>query len=88
MHPNHACQTPDEYADWINAKIGQEVRRRREAAGLSAYRLGQLCGVSDQTILNLEQGTCERGCVMGTLARIAFHFGGTLEDLIAAAAQA
>lgn len=77
--------TPDEYADWINARIGAEVRRLREAAGLSAYKLGRLCGVSDQTILNIEQGNCDRGCLTGTLARVAFRFGITLSALIDAA---
>lgn len=76
------CNTPDDYADWINARIGAEVRRRREALGLSAYTLGRACGVSDQTILNIEQGNCDRGWLTGTLARVAFHFGTTLSALI------
>lgn len=58
---------------------------RREAAGLSAYRLGRLCGVTDQTILNIERAACDRGCLTGTLARIAFHFGLTLRELVGAA---
>jgi transcriptional regulator with XRE-family HTH domain len=74
--------TPDAYADWINRRIGAEVRRLREAAGLSAYRLGRLCGVTDQTILNIEQARCDRGCLTGTLARIAFHFGLKLRELV------
>lgn len=80
-----APTTPDEYADWINARIGAEVRRRREALRLSAYALGKDAGVTDQTILNLEQGNCDRGCLTGTLARIAFRFGTTLSELTAAA---
>lgn len=57
MDTNHAFKTPDEYAHWINQRIGEEVRRRREALGLSAYALGKLAGVSDQTILNIERGS-------------------------------
>lgn len=77
--------TPDEYADWINKRIGAEVLRRREALGLSAYALGRVCGVSDQTILNIEQGLCPNGCWTGTLARMCLRFGTTLSELVAAA---
>ena len=85
MDTNHAYTTPDEYAEWINARIGKEVYRLRTAKNLTAYALGAACGVSDQTILNIERGECERGSLTGTLARIAFHFGITLTDLIAKA---
>ncbi len=80
-----APTTPDEYADWINARIGAEVRRRREALKLSAYAMGRVCGVSDQTILNIEQGLCPNGCWTGTLARMCVRFGTTLSELTAAA---
>lgn len=86
MDPKTHFSTPDDYADWINTRIREEVLRRREAAGISAYALAAACGVSDQTILNLEHGKCDRGSLTGTLARIAFYFGITLEELIAAAA--
>ena len=79
-----APATPDEYADWINARIGAEVRRR-EATGLSAYALAKAAAVTDQTILNIEQGNCDRGSLTGTLARIAFRFEVTLTVLIGAA---
>ncbi len=85
MDQPHHGKTPDEYADWINERLGAEVRERREALGLSAYALGRACGVSDQTILNIEQGNCDRGCLTGTLARVAFHFGISLTALIEAA---
>lgn len=80
-----APATPEDYVTWLNQRLGQEVRRRREALGLSAYALGKVVGVTDQTILNLEQGLCPNGCWMGTLARIARHFGLRLRDLIEAA---
>ena len=79
-HP--APATPDAYADWINARIGAEVQRRREALGLSAYALARDAQVSDQTILNIEQGNLLNGPFSGTLARIAFRFGTKLGELI------
>jgi transcriptional regulator with XRE-family HTH domain len=85
MDTKPAFATPDEYADWINERIGKEVARLRGAAEISAYKLGTACGVSDQTILNLEQGNFERGVLSGTLARIAFYFGLKLKELIGAA---
>ena len=74
------------YADWINRRIGAEVTRLRVAHGMTPYALGLACGVTDQTILNIERGKCDRGHLTGTLARICFHFGITLEALIDAAA--
>lgn len=79
--------SPDEYARWINARIGAEVRARREQLGVSAYLLGKEGGVSDQTILNIEQSAYKNGSMTGTLARICVYFGTTLPDLIAAAEQ-
>ena len=52
---------------------------------MSAYALGKVAMVTDQTILNIEQGLCPNGCWMGTLARIAHHFGLRLRDLLDAA---
>ena len=83
MDTQPAFATPDEYADWINKRIGKEVARLR--GSMSAYKLGPACGVSDQTILNLEQGNFDRGVLTGTLARIAFYFGLKLKELIGAA---
>ena len=77
--------SPDEYAQWINARIGAEVRARREALGMSAYALGRAGGASDQTILNIERGACLNGSLTGTLARVCVRFGLTLSELIAAA---
>ncbi len=85
MHSQPAPTTPDEYADWINQRIGAEVRERRETLKLSAYAMGRVCGVSDQTILNIEQGFCPNGCWTGTLARMCVRFGISLTTLIEAA---
>jgi DNA-binding XRE family transcriptional regulator len=74
--------TADEYADWINARIGAEARRIREAAGVTPYAMGRAGKVSDQTILNLERGHQDRGCLSGTLARICYRFEVTLSELV------
>ena len=41
--------------------------------------------MSDQTILNIEQGFNPNGCWTGMLARICLRFGTTLDVLMAAA---
>lgn len=84
MDPTHAF-TPDEYARWINQRIGEEVRERREKLGMSAYALGRWAGVSDQAILNIEQNVNQNGSLSGTLARISLRFGIKLAELIEAA---
>ncbi len=86
--PLSAFANAEAYADWINRRLGEEVTRLRKDHGMSPYALGLKCGVSDQTILNIEQGKCERGYLTGTLARICFHFGITLNELLDAAAAA
>ncbi len=88
MRQNHAPTTADEYTDWINRNIGLEVRRRREALGLSAYALAHEAGVSDQTLLNLEQGWLKKGCMSGTLIRIARRLGLRLSELVSATEEA
>ncbi len=83
MEPDHAPTEADAYSDWILRRIGAEVRRRREALGLSAYALGKAGAVSDQTILNIEQGRC--GALIATMARIAKRLGLSLTALVGAA---
>ena len=75
----------DDYVRSLNQRIGEEVRERREALGLSAYTLAKAAGVTDQTILNIEQGLCPNGAWSGTLMRIAVRFGTTYSELVAAA---
>lgn len=88
MKTKPTFQTADKYAEWLNERLGAEVRRRREALGLSAGALARDAGVCDQTLLNLEQGACKNGCLTGTLARIAFRFGTTAGELTDAAEEA
>ena len=38
-------------------EIGQFIKEKREAAGLSMKKLGESCGVSDSEILKIENGT-------------------------------
>lgn len=75
----------EDYPKWITERIGAEVRERREALPLSAYAMGRAADVSDQTILNIEQGFNPNGCWIGTLARIAMRLGTTLSELVTAA---
>jgi transcriptional regulator with XRE-family HTH domain len=77
--------SPDDYVCSLNQRIGAEVKSRREALGLSAYTLAKAAGVTDQTILNLEQGLCPNGPWAATLMRIAVRFGTTFSELVAAA---
>mgnify|MGYP001218872111 CR=1 FL=1 len=77
--------SPDDYVRSLNQRIGAEVKERREVLGLSAYTLAKAAGVTDQTILNIEQGLCPNGAWSATLMRIAVRFGTTLSELVAAA---
>lgn len=77
--------SPEDYVRSLNRRIGAEVKERREALGLSAYTLAKAAGVTDQTILNIEQGLCPNGPWVATLMRIAVRFGTTLSELAAAA---
>ena len=44
----------DRSGDW--QELGRDLRKRRESLGLSRAQLGQLVGVADSTIRNLETG--------------------------------
>jgi hypothetical protein len=44
---------PEDYAAWLNARVGEELRRRRGTR--SAYELAIPRRLSDQTILNIER---------------------------------
>ena len=83
MEPNRAHVDADAYAARINRCLGAEVRRRREALGMSAYALGKAGRVTDQTILNIEQDRVEP--LLATLARLCVPFETTLTELVRAA---
>ena len=75
--------SPEDYLALVNRKIGAEVRERREALHISAYALASKSGVTDQTILNMEQGLTTPN--LATLVWICVRFGTTLEEFIVAA---
>ena len=37
-------------------EVGQLIKSRREAAGLSQKKLGNACGLSDSEIMKIEKG--------------------------------
>ncbi len=43
----------------INAHVGQRVRQRRWAVGITLQQLGDRVGITAQQILNIEAGTYE-----------------------------
>ena len=88
MQDDSAPTDPDAYTDWLKERVGAELRRQREARGLSAYALGKVAKVSDQTILNIEQGKCERGSVLATMARVARQFEMRLWEFLRSAEEA
>lgn len=56
-----------------------DIRARREAAGISQAALGQALGVSRQTVNSLESGKYDPSLPLAfTLAR---HFGTTIEEI-------
>ena len=56
-----AKQDDDHDGESIDARVGAEIRRRRKELGMSAFRLGQLTGVSVQMISLHERGTTRIG---------------------------
>ena len=61
-------------------KLGQEVRRRREAKGLSRKRLSLLAGLGETYISELERGDIEHPRVSSVRA-IARALGDSISDL-------
>lgn len=54
-------------SDW--RKVGQELRQRRERAGLTRMQLGCMAGIADSTIRNFETG--RHRPTRGTILRLA-----------------
>lgn len=71
-----------EYEAHFLAGLQRAVREARLRAGLSPLAMGRKAGVSDQAVLNFEQGRSKQGCRTGTLARWAFSLGVTAADLV------
>ena len=69
------------YSAWLNKRIGQVIREIRVSRGMSTYRLAKLCRLTDQTLLNIEAGRCERGSLSGGLAQVCYHLGIRMKDL-------
>lgn len=82
MDPKFNSMTAAQYEAWVNQRISRMLLRLCMERGLSAYALGRLCGLSDQTIRNLELGRHDRGCLTGTLARICYHLGMELQEFM------
>jgi transcriptional regulator with XRE-family HTH domain len=64
----------------LRGRLGQVIQRRRRKAGLSWRTLGRLCGVSHNTIRNLERG--ERSTRLDIIERIAWALDLPLSRLI------
>lgn len=64
-------------------KLGDFIRRHREAAGLSGYKLAQDAGLPRSQVLRIERGDIQPG--PETLTRIAGPLKIAVEDLLAMA---
>jgi transcriptional regulator with XRE-family HTH domain len=64
--------------------VGENLRRLRQAAGLSQTALAEASGISRRTIINLEAG--EANISLSGLDRLADALGATFVDLVAAPA--
>lgn len=68
------------FPDWLARACGRELRRLRQAQGLSAYELAVPGVLSDQAILNNEGGKINPG--LKTLARHCQRLGTSLPKLL------
>jgi len=57
--------------------LGQAIRRRRVAAGLTQRQLAAACGVGERFIIELEKG--KESCRLGLALRVADAIGLVLE---------
>jgi transcriptional regulator with XRE-family HTH domain len=64
----------------IARRIGEGVRKRREALGLSQERLAEMADISKNYAGNIERG--EYDATIGTLARVARSLGCRVADLL------
>jgi transcriptional regulator with XRE-family HTH domain len=68
----------------VLAHVGENLRRLRQATGLSQTTLAEAAGVSRRTIINLEAG--EANISLSGLDRLAEALGATFVDLVSAPA--
>lgn len=68
-------------ASELTKVVGQNVRRYREASGLSQYALAERAGVHRNTVANLELGSL-RSLNLETLEQIARALGVGVDDLL------
>lgn len=85
MDPWTLPASSDDYVADLHRRLGLELAARRAALGLSAYALGKIAGVTDQTILNLERGLAKNGCCTATLARLCHYFHVSVAEFVLAA---
>ena len=64
--------------------VGENLRRLRQAAGLSQTTLAEAAGISRRTVINLEAG--EANISLSGLDRLAEALGATFVDLVSAPA--
>jgi DNA-binding XRE family transcriptional regulator len=81
----------EDAADWLElteverqvvdfrVRMGREIRRRRDAAGVSQARLAEVIGSSQSRIAKAEN--CADGVAIDLLMRAYFATGGTIDDL-------
>ncbi|MBX3534573.1 MAG: helix-turn-helix transcriptional regulator [Xanthobacteraceae bacterium] len=68
------------HEDDLHLVVAKNIRRRRQAAGLSQETLADECGLHRTYIGAIERG--ERNITINTLARIAAAFGCSVVDLL------
>jgi transcriptional regulator with XRE-family HTH domain len=64
------------------SKIGERIRQRREEAGLSISKLGELTRISKGYLWSVEQGKVKSRPSGDTLYKIAGALGTTMSDLL------
>jgi DNA-binding XRE family transcriptional regulator len=72
-------EADDDYPDEVCRRLGQRMRECRQRLGLSTYSLAIPGVLSDQTILNMEQGRVNYG--IRTAALYCQRLGTTLEAM-------
>jgi transcriptional regulator with XRE-family HTH domain len=69
-------------ADDLSANLAENLRRLREARGLTQQDLSSVSGVPRPTVAHLESGAANP--TLGVLVRVATALGVVIEDLVAA----